>query len=147
MLTGNWIYQLDDNMFKEGGGKCDIKVDIQSDPLKNSMASKFGCERFSKRERLQLFVTNEFKNCLKESVLDMILGVASGAPCAIGPVMTLFGVPKERHIMIKSLIHLFNKNNSMLLKATEDCEQYLEQNPEQVEMSPGVIQALYGAIR
>ena len=28
MLTGNWIYQLNDNMFKEGRGRCDIKVDI-----------------------------------------------------------------------------------------------------------------------
>ena len=77
----------------------------------------------------------------------MIVGVASAAPCAIGPVMTLFGVPKERHIMIKALIHLFNKNNSMLSTATEDCEHYLVQHPETVQMPPGVMQALYGAIR
>ena len=100
--------------------------------MKNSMALKFGCQRFSLRDRLQAFVTKEFKKVLKESVLDMIVGVASAAPCAIGPIMTLFGVPKERHIMIKALIHLFNKNNSMLLKATEDCEQFLAQHPETV---------------
>ena len=28
MLTGNWMYQLNDDMFKDGGGSCDTKVCI-----------------------------------------------------------------------------------------------------------------------
>ena len=47
-------------------------------------------------------------------MVDILVGISSNDPNAIGPVMTLFGVPKLRHSVIKALIHLFNKNNSML---------------------------------
>ena len=53
--------------------------------------------------------------------------------------MTLFGVPKERHSVIRALIHLFNKNNSMLQVATDDVESYLKENLGRVQVAPGAI--------
>ena len=84
-------------------------------------------------------MTEQFAPVLKESMVDIIVGIACKEPRSIGPVMTLFDVPKERHAVIKALIHLFNKNNSMLSVSTEAVEKYIQNNLGKVKITPGVV--------
>lgn len=81
-------------------------------------------------------------------IIDIIAGIATNDTDIIAPVMMLFGVPKDQHTLITALVNLYNGNSSMILKATEDIEDYIENNRSLAnKIPPGLIQALFGALR
>lgn len=54
--------------------------------------------------------------------------------------MMLFDVPKDQHTLITALVNLYNGNSSMILKATEDIEEYIEKHLSQAtKIPPGLI--------
>ena len=97
--------------------------------MKSAITEKFYFDKFvQNRESLKPFDKTQKEGIPSQLILDIIVGIASNEPAAIGPVMCLLGISKEKHSVIKALIHLYNKNNSMLAIAAEDVEKYIENN-------------------
>lgn len=132
------------NLMDENGGNPEALNNV-ANPVKDTLLRRINFGSLWKNANMRRILLKENQPKAGSIMLDLILGIGRGEVDVIPIVMRILGESIENFDIMKSMIHIFTGNSSMLYKASEKLEAFIAQTD--IPITPGLIQSVIGAVR